>query len=77
MVLLRDAVAKGYTDIEHVKKDTNLDALRDREDFAKVVAELEARNRRHALPPPVRNRVFRAMPVLRKLLTLPQFALSH
>jgi hypothetical protein len=42
MAMLRDAVAKGYKDIEHMKKDKDLDALREREDFKKVVAELEA-----------------------------------
>jgi hypothetical protein len=39
---LRDAVAKGYKDAAHMKKDTDLDPLRSREDFKKLVAELEA-----------------------------------
>ena len=45
MVMLRDAVAKGYKDIEQLKTDKNLDALRERDDFMKVVADLEARNK--------------------------------
>jgi hypothetical protein len=43
MKLLRDAVGKGFKDAAHMKKDTDLDPLREREDFKKLVAELEAR----------------------------------
>jgi hypothetical protein len=39
--LLRDAVSKGYKDVAHVKKDADLDPLRQRDDFQKLVAELE------------------------------------
>jgi serine/threonine protein kinase len=42
MAMLRNAVAKGYKDGAHMKKDTDLDPLRSREDFKKLVAELEA-----------------------------------
>ena len=42
MAMLRDAVAKGYKDAAHMKKDTDLDPVRSREDFKKLVAELEA-----------------------------------
>jgi serine/threonine-protein kinase len=42
MALLRQAVAKGYKDVAHMKKDTDLDPLRNREDFKKLIAELEA-----------------------------------
>ena len=42
MRMLHDAVAKGYADAEHIKKDVELDTLRDREDFKKLLAELEA-----------------------------------
>ena len=42
MAMLRDAVAKGYKNAEHMKTDKDLDPLREREDFKKVVAELEA-----------------------------------
>jgi tetratricopeptide (TPR) repeat protein len=38
---LRQAVAKGYKDVAHIKKDLDLDALRQREDFKKLIAELE------------------------------------
>jgi serine/threonine-protein kinase len=41
--LLREAVAKGYKDAAHMKKDTDLDPLRKREDFEKLLAELEAK----------------------------------
>jgi hypothetical protein len=41
MKLLREAVSKGYKDVPHMKKDTDLEPLRQREDFQKLVAELE------------------------------------
>ena len=44
MKMLRDAVAKGYKDAEQMKKDTDLDALREREDFKTLLAALEATN---------------------------------
>ena len=40
--MLRQAVAKGYKDAAHMKKDADLDALRERDDFKKLVAEMEA-----------------------------------
>jgi serine/threonine protein kinase/tetratricopeptide (TPR) repeat protein len=40
--LLRDAAAKGYKDVAHMKQDTDLEPLRDREDFKKLLHELEA-----------------------------------
>jgi serine/threonine protein kinase len=43
MKLLREAVSKGYQDVPHMKKDTDLDPLRQREDFKKLLAELEAK----------------------------------
>ncbi len=39
--LLRQAVAKGYKDVGHLKKDPDLDAQRQREDFKKLLRELE------------------------------------
>jgi WD40 repeat protein len=39
--LLRQAVAKGFKEAAHMKKDKDLDALRDREDFKRLLAELE------------------------------------
>jgi serine/threonine protein kinase len=43
--LLREAVSKGYKDVPHRKKDTDLDPLRQREDFQKLVAELEGKGK--------------------------------
>lgn len=40
---LQQAVAAGYKNVPHMKKDTDLDPLRDREDFKKLIAELEAK----------------------------------
>jgi tetratricopeptide (TPR) repeat protein len=45
MKLLRDAVSKGYKDAPNMKKDTALDPLRQREDFQKLVAELEGKGK--------------------------------
>jgi serine/threonine protein kinase len=39
---LRKAAAAGYKDAAHMKQDTDLDALRGREDFKKLLADLEA-----------------------------------
>ena len=38
---LLKAVAAGYTNVPQMKKDKYLDYLRNREDFKKLVAELE------------------------------------
>jgi hypothetical protein len=45
MKLLRDAVGNGYKDVAHMKKDTDLAPLRQREDFRKLVAELEEKGK--------------------------------
>jgi eukaryotic-like serine/threonine-protein kinase len=45
MKLLREAVSKGYKDVAHMKKDTDLDPLRQRDDFQKLVAELEGKGK--------------------------------
>jgi tetratricopeptide (TPR) repeat protein len=45
MKMLHDAVNKGYKDVAQVKKDTDLDALRQRADFRKLVAELEGKGK--------------------------------
>jgi hypothetical protein len=39
--LLRQAVAKGFWDVDSMKKDTDLDGLRGRDDFKKLMAQLE------------------------------------
>jgi serine/threonine protein kinase len=41
IALLKQAVAKGYNDAPHMTKDPDLDVLRGREDFKKLIAELE------------------------------------
>jgi tetratricopeptide (TPR) repeat protein len=41
--LLREAFARGYRDIAQLKKDPDLDALRDRVEFRKLVEELDAK----------------------------------
>jgi hypothetical protein len=40
MVLLHQAVKAGYTDAAHLKEDTDLDPLRGRDDFKKLLQEL-------------------------------------
>src|SRR5262249_41954167 len=45
MKMLRVAVAKGYQDATQMKQDKALDALREREDFKKLLAELEAKKK--------------------------------
>ena len=47
LAALRQAVADGYRDAAHMKKDTDLDPLRARADFKKLLADLEK-----ALAPP-------------------------
>src|SRR5207249_84719 len=42
MAWLKQAVAAGYKDAAHMKRDTDLDALRDRQDFKNLLAQLEA-----------------------------------
>jgi serine/threonine protein kinase len=43
MVFLEKAVMEGYKDISHMKKDTDLDGLRSRDDFKKLMADLDAK----------------------------------
>jgi serine/threonine protein kinase len=45
MKMLRDAVAKGYRNVEHMKKDKAFDPLRDLEDFKKLLAGVEAKSK--------------------------------
>ena len=42
MELLQKAVKAGYKDAAHMAKDTDLDPLRGREDFRKLLAEFGA-----------------------------------
>jgi hypothetical protein len=48
MSLLRKAVAAGFRDAAHMRRDTDLDALRKRGDFLKLLAELEAKQKAKA-----------------------------
>jgi hypothetical protein len=41
MAVLRDAVARGWKEAARLKSDTDLDALRQREDFQQLLNELE------------------------------------
>jgi hypothetical protein len=43
LALLRQAVAKGYADAAHMNADTDLETLRNRADFQKLLKELEAK----------------------------------
>jgi hypothetical protein len=38
---LRRAVAAGYKDAAHIKQDKDLDSVRGRDDFKKLIADLE------------------------------------
>jgi len=38
---LKQAVVAGFNDVAHMKQDTDLEALRDRDDFRKLLEELE------------------------------------
>jgi serine/threonine protein kinase len=45
MKTLSAAVAAGYRDVAHMRKDTDLDALRKRDDFQKLLADLQAKQK--------------------------------
>ena len=42
VVLIRQAVARGYKDIARIKTHTDLESLRSREDFQQLIKEMEA-----------------------------------
>ena len=46
MTWLKKAVAAGYHDAAHISKDHDLDALRDRDDFKKLLSDLQSATRR-------------------------------
>ncbi len=46
LALLRDAVARGFKDTEQLRENPDLKPLRRREEFRKLIAELETRDRR-------------------------------
>jgi hypothetical protein len=41
VAFLHQAVKKAYKDVDHLKRDPDLDSLRQREDFRMIVGELE------------------------------------
>jgi hypothetical protein len=45
MTDLRQAVGKGLRDVKQLKNRSDWDGLRSREDFKKLVAELEAKKK--------------------------------
>jgi tetratricopeptide (TPR) repeat protein len=45
MAWLHKAAAAGYRDAGHIKRDRDVDALREREDFKKLIAELELKKK--------------------------------
>jgi hypothetical protein len=50
MDLLQRAVKAGFKDAAHIAKDTDLDPLRDRDDFKKLLADLEKNQPRPPQP---------------------------
>ena len=52
MELLQKAVKAGYANAVHMAKDTDLDPLRDRENFKKPLAELEGKSSPTKKPSP-------------------------
>jgi tetratricopeptide (TPR) repeat protein len=43
---LRKAVTAGFRDVEHLKRDKDLDVLREREDFKKLISDLQAKRKK-------------------------------
>jgi serine/threonine protein kinase/tetratricopeptide (TPR) repeat protein len=50
MSLLNQAVARGFKNAAHMKQDRDLDAIRDRDDFMKLLADLEEKKRASPSP---------------------------
>jgi hypothetical protein len=50
MVLLKQAIAAGFNSVAHMKKDPDLDPLRGRDDFKKLVAQLEGAKEQRPKP---------------------------
>jgi hypothetical protein len=53
MAWLHKAVAAGFTDAAHLRKDPDFEFLRDRGDFEKLLGELEAKLPRKAATAPM------------------------
>src|SRR5262249_13784637 len=56
VLVLRRAAGKGYKDLAQIKKDSDLDALRTREDLRTLSREFEARPRESDIPVPKAGR---------------------
>jgi tetratricopeptide (TPR) repeat protein len=56
MELLQKAANAGFKDATHIKADKDLDPLRDRDDFKKLLAEVEKRFALKELAPPPREK---------------------
>jgi hypothetical protein len=50
--LLHQAVTAGYQEVAHMTNHTELDPLRDREDYKKLIAELEKKTEPEFKPRP-------------------------
>jgi serine/threonine-protein kinase len=50
MEALREAIAEGWENVPWMKKDPDLDALRDRADYRKLLADLEEKHQQEAKP---------------------------
>ena len=76
MAWLKQAVAAGYQDVDHIKKDTALDTLREREDFNELIAELEKKNPPNPGSGPIAARTIAptrtATPIRRSRPAIPQ-----
>jgi hypothetical protein len=46
MSALQQATRAGFHNVEHMKKDKDLDPLRSRDDFKKLLADLEEQTRK-------------------------------
>ncbi len=46
VLLLQQAIAAGYNDAAHIEKDSDFDAIRDRPDFKKLLADLKKGSKR-------------------------------
>ena len=55
MQLLGSAVHSGYNDVKQLKSEKDLDPIRDREDFVKLLNELEAKGTKSDSSPEIKD----------------------
>jgi hypothetical protein len=48
---LRQAVARGYTNVDHMEQDPDFEAVRSEPEFRQLLAELRARGKPGGQPP--------------------------